>query len=324
MWWLLAMLMIRLAGDGVQNRTVPPIQVVAIGQLESNEPLLAAQIRSTLTELFAGSSRLQVVDRSALKQVLQELQFQQMGLVPPELQVPFGEVKPFSLLLTGSLQVEGSRFVLSAHWVDVRTGTILPHSAEQVEGERSNWQWHLLRLADRLHRRLTGAGLVPGLPPDPLPEEGIRPTSLHKDYETSVYRWHIEFVMERNLMRAYPDGTFRPGEVVSERYFAAVVGRLRNLLGGHFVFQPHEPDQPVRRMQAVLVLDRLLKACTGEAGGYYLEVPDWAKGIVGWDASRSALLTREVLAALVTNLLKSSEKNRLERQTEQGERVTQP
>jgi TolB-like protein len=280
-------------------------QTIAVGTFDTNDETLANQIRQTLVNALASSEELRVVDRLALKQIIEEQRFQQLGLVPDKERVAPGSLYAASILLTGSIYVEGLQMSLQAHCVDVRTGAVLPHSAERLQGSITEWHELTLRLADSLHRRLTGDILMTGLRPTSLPVEGIPATVRKPDYENSPYFWHIEYVIAHDLMRPYPDGAFRPTEVVSQRYFMAVLTRLQPRVGaGHF-YEATDPETSVTRMQAVLAIKRLATGSVPDS--YYLDVPQWAKGIVGWDATRSAPLTREVLAALMTNLLKSME-----------------
>lgn len=302
-----ALFLVGFKAEQLEAQSFPALtpQTIAVGTFDTNDETLANRVRQTLLNALASSEELRVVDRLALKQIIEEQRFQQLGLVPDKERVAPGSLYAASLLLTGSLYVEGLQMSLQAHCVEVRTGAVLPHSAERLQGSVIEWRELSLRLADNIHRRLTGEGLITGLRPTSLPVEGIPPTTRKLDYEDSPYRWHIEYVIAHGLMRPYPDGTFRPAEPVSQRYFAAVLTRLQPKVGAGSFYEPVDPETSVARMQAVLAIKRLATGSVSDS--YYLDVPQWAKGIVGWDATRSAPLTREVLAALITNLLKSME-----------------
>lgn len=302
-----ALLFIGFQAEPPEVRAFPALtpQTITVGTFDTNDERLAHQVRQTLLNALASSEDLRVVDRLALKQIIEEQRFQQMGLVPDKERVVPGSLSAASIVLTGSLYVEGLQVSLQAHCVEVRTGAVLPHSAERLQGSITEWHALSLRLADSIHRRLTGEGLITGLRPASIPVEGVPSTTRKPDYENSPYRWHIEYVLAHDLMRPYPDGTFRPTEPVSQRYFAAVLTRLQPKVGAGSFYEPVDPETNVTRMQAVLAIKRLATGSVPDS--YYLDVPQWARGVVGWDATRSAPLTREVLAALMTNLLKSME-----------------
>jgi hypothetical protein len=95
---------------------------------------------------------------------------------------------------------------------------------------------------------------------------------------------------------------------VSALYFAALLQRLQARFGTHLPYQPAEPNSAISRGQAVLLLTRLSEARLPTQRASYLDMPDWAKGIIGWESARATPLTRERLAALLYNLLKLLEK----------------
>jgi hypothetical protein len=106
-------------------------------------------------------------------------------------------------------------------------------------------------------------------------------------------------------MRLYPDGMFRPSEPVSACYFAALLQRLQAYLGTHVAYEPSESARPISCGQAAVLLAKVSEARLPNRRASYLDIPDWAKGIVGH--ARAAPLTREQLAALLYAMLQAVE-----------------
>ncbi|MEN3000319.1 MAG: S-layer homology domain-containing protein [Armatimonadota bacterium] len=291
--------------------------VLAIGAFEGSDATLAQQVRQQVVQTLSLSTHLQIADRLQARAVLQEQRLRESGLTGDQDSEPKdAPLAPANWLLVGRITSDEVRLHIELSCLDVRTGALLTGGVELVSGARVDWQMLAQRAAERMHRRLTGKTLPVSIPIEPLPDEGVPPSRNLRDYEGSPYRWHIDYVLEKGWMRLYPDGTFRPEEPVSACYFAALLQRLQAQLGTSVTYQPTDPSSPVSRGQAVILLAALSKARLPANRSSYLDIPDWAQGIVGWESARATPLTRERLAALLHNLMKAIEKR--EQPSEEG------
>ncbi len=307
--WLQCGILISLMGVSEPLLGQAGKPVLAIGAFEGNEETVVQQVRQQVVQTLSLSTSLQITDRLQARALLQEQRLRETGLTGEttrEANSP--SLSPANWLLVGHILSDGTYLQINLSCLDVQSGTPLTGGSESVSGLRNEWEPLAQRAAERLHRRLTGKTLPVNFPIEPLPDEGILPRSNLRDYEQSPYRWHIDYVLEQGWMRLYPDGTFRPEEPVSTLYFAALLQRLQARFGTHLHYQPAEPNSPISRGQAVILLTRLSEARVPSPRSSYLDMPDWAKGIIGWESARATPLTRERLAALLHNLLKLLEK----------------
>ncbi len=307
--WLQCGILISLMGVSEPLLGQAGKPVLAIGAFEGNEETVVQQVRQQVVQTLSLSTSLQITDRLQARALLQEQRLRETGLTGEttrEANSP--SLSSANWLLVGHILSDGTNLQINLSCLDVQSGTPLTGGSESVSGLRNEWELLAQRAAERLHRRLTGKTLPVNFPIEPLPDEGILPRSNLRDYEQSPYRWHIDYVLEQGWMRLYPDGTFRPEEPVSTLYFAALLQRLQARFGTHLHYQPAEPNSPISRGQAVILLTRLSEARVPSPRSSYLDMPDWAKGIIGWESARATPLTRERLAALLHNLLKLLEK----------------
>ncbi len=303
-WWrvgglLLGALWGVLIAFGQQARPV-----LAVGAFEGAEGALAQQVRQRVVQALSLSSQLRVSDREHVRAVLEEQRLRETGLTG-ESDTESAPLPPAKWLLVGRVVVSGEQIQIELSSLDVRTGALLLGGTEAVSGQRAEWETLALRAAERIHRRLTGYALPIGIATEPLPDEGVPPSENRYDYASSPYREQIESILARGWMRLYPDGNFRPNEPVSACYFAALLQRLQTHLGSFVEYQPSEPAQPIRCGQAALLLAKASRARLPDRRASYLDIPDWAKGVVG--RAHAAPLTREQLAALLYNLFQAME-----------------
>ncbi len=301
---------------------------LAIGAFEGNAETLVQEVRQRVVQTLALSTHLQITDRLQARALLQEQRLRESGLTgdtPPAPLSKGGErgdlgtnapLAPANWLLVGRIVSDETRLQIELSCLDVRTGALLIGGVEVVSGARAEWETLAQRAGERMHRRLTGKTLPVGIPIEPLPDEGVPPSRNLRDYEESPYRWHIDYVLEKGWMRLYPDGTFRPQEPVSACYFAGLLKRLQAQLGTFVAYEPSEPNRPISRGQAVILLTKLSESRLPTTRSSYLDMPDWAKGIVGWESARATPLTRERLAGLLYNLMRAIEAR--EKPSEEG------
>jgi hypothetical protein len=300
-WWLLSALGGLLIAVGQPSRPV-----LAIGAFEGSDDALAQQVRQQVVQTLSLSSRLHISDREHARAILQEQRLRETGLTG-ESGASAAPLPAAQWLLVGRITAQGDRLQIELSSLDVRTGALLTGGMEVVSGQRADWKILAQRAAERMHRRLTGQSLPVGFAIEPLPDEGVPPSENRRDYAESPYHAQIDAILAQGWMRLYPDGLFRPREPVSACYFAALLQRLQAYLGTHVAYEPSEPARPISCGQAAVLLAKVSEARLPNRRASYLDIPDWARGIVGRGSARAAPLTREQLAALLYALLHAVE-----------------
>ena len=300
-WWLLSALGGLLIAVGQPSRPV-----LAVGAFEGSDDALAQQVRQQVVQTLSLSSRLHISDREHARAILQEQRLRETGLTG-ESGASAAPLPAAQWLLVGRITAQGDRLQIELSSLDVRTGALLTGGMEVVSGQRADWKTLAQRAAERMHRRLTGQSLPVGFAIEPLPDEGVPPSENRRDYDGSRYREQIDAILAKGWMRLYPDGMFRPSEPVSACYFAALLQRLQTHLGAYVAYEPSEPARPISCGQAAALLAKASEARLPNRRASYLDIPDWARGIVGRGSARAAPLTREQLAALLYALLRAIE-----------------
>jgi hypothetical protein len=300
-WWLLSALGGLLIAVGQPSRPV-----LAVGAFEGNDEALVQQARQQVVQTLSLSSRLRITDREHARAILQEQRLRETGLTG-ESEANAAPLPAAQWLLVGRIVAHGERLQIELSSLDVRTGALLTGGMETVSGLQSDWKMLAQRAAERMHRRLTGHSLPVGFAIEPLPDEGVPPSENRRDYAQSPYHAQIEAILAQGWMRLYPDGMFRPSEPVSACYFAALLQRLQAHLGAHVAYEPSEPARPISCGQAAVLLAKISEARLPNRRASYLDIPDWAKGVVGQGSARAVPLTREQLAALLYAMLQAVE-----------------
>lgn len=279
-----------------------PLPVLAVADFSGNNPALCQAVTETVLTDLAKSRGLTLVERSQLRQVMNELRLQQSGLTEGTEMARAGRLIGATHVVVGSVSVNEQRVILNARVLDVRTGTLYAGAAENTEG----WSDELFALAhdlaNRLHCRLTGESLpgftepvspsvesTPSLPiatPAPVPAP---------DWENLTESPAIAWALGRGWMRLFADGSFRPYEPVTERYFHETLRRFARHFGRDDTrwFPAGDGSGTVTRMAAVRAVDALILG----KSTYFLDVPQWA---IDWlNNSPHKPLTRAQLARLL-------------------------
>jgi len=258
--------------------------VLAVSDFTGSNPALCqAATEIVLTDL-AKSRRLTLVERAQLRQALNELRLQKTGLTESGDMARAGKIIGATHVVIGSLSVNEQRVILNARVLDVRTGALYAGAAVNVEG----WIDELFALAhdlaNRLHHRLTGEAL-PGFaePPPPVATELASlvssdmplPKTPSPDWEHLPERAAIAQVLVKGWMRLFADNSFRPYEVVTERYFYETLRRFarRYSLDDARLFPAKEGTNIMTLLAAARAIETLI---TGRAT-YFLEVPPWCQ-----------------------------------------------
>ncbi len=280
--------------------------VLAVSDFTGDNPALCqAATEIVLTDL-AKSRRLTLVERAQLRQALNELRLQKTGLTDSGDMARAGKIIGATHVVVGSLSVNEQRVILNARVLDVRTGALYAGAAVNVEG----WSDELFalahELANSLHYQLTGEVLPGFLSPQVVPSADKTPPveearSLGRaetpapDWGNTAESEAIAAVLAKGWMRLYADGSFRPHEPVTERYFYETLRRLarRYQRDDSRLFPSGDGDSVVRRMEAA----RLVGSLVAGRQVYFLEVPEWAVSWLGNTPHKP--LTRAQLASLL-------------------------
>ncbi len=280
--------------------------VLAVSDFTGETPALCqAATEIVLTDL-AKSRKLTLVERAQLRQALSELRLQKTGLTESGDMARAGKIIGATHVVIGSLSVNEQRVILNARVLDVRTGALYAGAAVNVEG----WSDELFalahELANALHYQLTGECL-PGFVTPPALSTVDRATlaedtGLSRSPETPAPDWEnlpeseaIALALAKGWMRLFADGSFRPYEPVTGRYFYETLRRLarRYQMDDSRLFPSGDGDSFVRRMEAV----RLVGALVAGRQVYFLDVPEWAASWLGNTPHKP--LTRAQLASLL-------------------------
>lgn len=262
--------------------------VLAVSDFTGDNPALCqAATEIVLTDL-AKSRKLTLVERAQLRQAFSELRLQRTGLTENGDMARAGKIIGATHVVIGSLSINEQRVILNARVLDVRTGALYAGAAVNVEG----WSDELFalahELANRLYYQLTGESLpgcvVPPVassssetPPDADSGVSGTPAAPAPDWENLSESEAIARALARGWMRLFADGSFRPHELVTERYFYETLRRLarRYQRDDSRFFPSGDGANVISRMEAARIVGMLVAG----RQGYFLEVPD---GIASW------------------------------------------
>lgn len=267
-----------------------------------NASLCQAVTEIVLTDL-AKSRQLILVERAQLRHALSELRLGQSGLVTNPDMVQAGKLIGATHVVVGSVSVNEQRVILNARVLDVRTGAVYAGAAENTEGWTDELFYLAHDLANRLHLRLTGEPL-PGFSPLPPPPEvkqaTVEPAPASSpptvpDWQNHPQSSAIAYALARGWMRLFADGSFRPYETVSERYFYQTLRLVarRYHLDASSLYPEGDEQKVISRLEAVRRVERWIR----ERSSYFLEVPEWAKEWIAHSPHKA--LTRALFAELL-------------------------
>ncbi|MGC8783951.1 MAG: CsgG/HfaB family protein [Armatimonadota bacterium] len=280
-----------------------PPPVLAVSDFTGDNPALCQAVTETVLTDLAKSSKLTLVERAQLRHAVNELRLQKTGLTETGDMARAGKIIGATHVVVGSVNVNEQRVILNARVLDVRTGALYAGAAVNTEG----WSDELFalahELANRLHHRLTGESL-PGFtePPPQSPTTGpsapiatTAPAAPTPDWENLPESAAIAYVLMKGWMRLYADGSFRPYEPVTQRYFYETLRRLarRYQVDDSRYFPAGDGAGNISRIEAVRALGMLI---TGRHT-YFLDVPDWATTWLGNTPHKP--LTRAQFAVLL-------------------------
>ena len=118
-----------------------------------------------ITELSLNSG-LRLVERSRLREIIEELELGQSGMVDSNTSASVGKLVQARYMIVGGFVDANGTMRLDARIDDVETGEILVETATKIEGDRED----LLDMVIDLGIRLTAAADLPALPEEVVEE----------------------------------------------------------------------------------------------------------------------------------------------------------
>lgn len=279
--------------------------VLAVSDFTGDNAALCQAVTETVLTDLAKSRKLTLVERAQLRQALSELRLQKTGLTETSDMARAGKIIGATHVVVGSVSLNEQRVILNARVLDVRTGALYAGVAVNTEGWSDELFTLAHELANRLHHRLTGESLPGFLEPSPQPPPTEQPATAAAagaairtpapDWENLPESGAIACALMRGWMRLYADGSFRPYEPVTERYFHETLRRLarRYQRDDARYFPSRDGEGTISRIEAVRTVGTLV---TGRSA-YFLDVPDWAATWLG--SAPHKPLTRAQFAALL-------------------------
>jgi TolB-like protein len=173
---ILAIIAIALASGDVSAQDAAPRPVVAVMQFSNAslkdhatyEPFTVGLPGMLLTEMRA-NSRIQIVERERLRQVLEELKLTQTGEVDPATAARAGRILGAQHMIFGAFIIDRQgRLRIDARAVNVQTSEI--EHVETVNDDEDN----LLRAVQRLGQQLNQGLRLPSAETAPRRSEGAR------------------------------------------------------------------------------------------------------------------------------------------------------
>jgi TolB-like protein len=114
------------------SNNMPDRSIVAIVNIASKDIKTSEYAIEELTLLFVSSGKYDVVDRASLDIIRNEQNFQMTGEVDDNSILSIGHILGAEVVITGSIDEEGSRLRLRLKALDVKTARIVAMSSERI------------------------------------------------------------------------------------------------------------------------------------------------------------------------------------------------
>lgn len=297
----LALLLIA-AQPSIGGASVNANLTIAVADFSGPDRELGRFIADTLLTDLARSDKLRLVERTEIRQALNELRLQSTGLVEAQQVKRVGRLVSADRLLVGSYLMRDEQIIVNARLLDVRSGQLVPGGSVNMAGSRRDLLALTHRLARQFHKRITGTDLLFDAETSGQLEEEEESVS-----SPSAASDELEILRQRGLIpeRARPNGILR------ERDLFSLIKTLAPLTSVQTPapMQIGQTDAPVTRIRAIAALTKLFVSPQTVAGYRHTrleetppdlaQVPEWGAPYVlaavdqGWWPADRPVRARE-------------------------------
>lgn len=225
---------------------------IAIADFEGNDKELTHFLAETLLTNLQQSEKLNLVDRSALKQALVEMKLQASGLVEPQQVKKLGQLVSADQLIVGSFMVHNDELTINARLLNVKTGRLAPGGAASVSGSRKDFPNLVTKLARLFHKRVTGEDLL-------ADKETLNPHKVRLRGNAAAPEITIGNLLTYYQEKGLIPASAAPETPVMERDLARLVGQVARSLSApnDYALSTSQPALPVTRIRVLAALVKL-------------------------------------------------------------------
>lgn len=289
-----------LGGSGVASPRPAPKEsaanlTIAVADFTGADKELGRFLSETLLTTLTQSQKLNLVERTEIRQALTELKLQSSGLVQPQQVKKLGSLVSADKLIVGSYLIREEMLLINARLLDVKTGRLAPGGAASVSGKRSELLAITQRLARLFHKRVTGSDLaLDGLPAPPEPEPQTDPRSDWKSEAVPAANTPDE--LEDLRKGGWIPRSARPNGVLVETDLITLVGKVARQVALQTAnpVSTLDPNAPVTRIRALTAMVKLMVA-PGQVDSYRDRLPD----VMPPDTAETPAWGRTYLAAAI-------------------------
>jgi TolB-like protein len=232
---------------------------VAISDFTGDRDLTGFVAETLLTDL-GHSDRLQILERTELRQAMTDLDMRDAGPLTPGQVRHLGDLLHASRFVVGSVLERDDQVVINVRMLDTDTGLNIPGSAFNVTGPRRDAIAVTHRLAHILYRKLTNENLVldddtPAPPPAPYVREHESAPILQEEPD----------VLSNGKRLGIIPSTARPNGALAAPDLAGFLGRLARRVPTESMLHLAQTTGPVSRMQALTGVVKLIVASSDMA-----------------------------------------------------------
>lgn len=289
---------------------------IAVADFAGADKELGRFLSETLLTTLNQSQKLNLVERTEIRQALTELKLQSSGLVQPQQVKKLGSLVSADRLIVGSYLIREDTLLINARLLDVKSGRLAPGGAASVSGKRSDLLAITQRLARLFHKRVTGSDLaLDGMPapPDPEPAEEDFVSEPKPDWKSkAVPAANTPDELTPLRQGGWIPRNARPNGALVESDLITLVGKVARqvALQTENPVSTLDPNAPVTRIRALTALVKLVVA-PGQVESYRESLLD----VMPPDTAETPAWGRTYLAAAVEQGLWRAEQPIRARQT---------
>jgi TolB-like protein len=243
---------------------------IAVADFAGTDKELGRFLAETLLTSLAKSDRLNLVERTEIRQALNEMKLQSTGLFQPQDVKQLGKLVSADRVIVGSYLLREDQMIVNARLLDVKTGRLASGGAANVSGNRNNILDLCRKLAQQFHKRVTGQTLalegdqdtvplpeeMPSFEPERPPVEKIEKPA--PKVELAALREEWKPLLEKGLVPR----TAKMDSLLLEKDLIGVVERAAKLITAQTPrpVTGMQPTAPVTRLRVLTALVRLIVA----------------------------------------------------------------